>query len=299
MLDSAAVHPPVDRAESWPASMTRPRRDPPGGRTMTDQPDPIRDLTADGDAVDRLVADLAPAQWATPTPAEGWTVAHQVAHLAAIFRMAGLAARAPAAFQAMGRRLSDDFDANVRAAMAPFLAEPPEVLLARWRLERAVAQKALAAAPADRLVPWLVRPLPPAVLAAAGMMELFGHGQDIADGLGVRREHTDRIRHIVGFAVRTWDFGYLARGLTAPDVTLRFELTAPSGARWEFGSADCGQRVSGPAVDFCLLLTRRRHRVDLALTATGAEADRWLDLAQAYRGPAGTGRRPGQFAHLS
>lgn len=38
---------------------------------------------------------------------------------------------------------------------------------------------------------------------------------------------------------------------------------------------------------------------DLALTATGAEADRWLDQAQAFRGPTGPGRRPGQFAHLS
>lgn len=42
-----------------------------------------------------------------------------------------------------------------------------------------------------------------------------------------------------------------------------------------------------------------RHRADLTLTATGAEADRWLDQAQAFRGPAGPGRRPGQFAHLS
>jgi hypothetical protein len=32
--------------------------------------------------------------------------------------------------------------------------------------------------------------------------------------------------------------------------------------------------------------------------ATGADADQWLDIAQAYRGPAGEGRRPGQFADL-
>jgi uncharacterized protein (TIGR03084 family) len=96
--------------------------------------------------------------------------------------------------------------------------------------------------------------------------------------------------------VRTWDFGYQARGLTVPDKEFRFELTAVSGELWVFGPADAAQRITGPAVDFCLLVTRRRHRADLSLAAVGAEADRWLDIAQAYRGPAGPGRLPGQFA---
>jgi uncharacterized protein (TIGR03084 family) len=266
---------------------------------MTGQLDVFADLTAEGDQVDRLLADLPPAGWERATPAPGWTVAHQVAHLAATFRAAGLAAVKPHAFTSMAARLSDDFDANVRAALAEYLADPPPVLLARWRQERAAATAALATVPPGQLVPWLVRPLPAPVLAAAGMMELFGHGQDIADALGVRPERTDRIRHVVTFAVRTWDFGYLARGLTPPEEEFRFELTAPSGAIWWYGPAGSAQRVTGPAVDFCLLTTRRRHRDDLSVTATGAAAGAWLDIAQAYRGPAGPGRSPGQFAQLS
>jgi uncharacterized protein (TIGR03084 family) len=127
-------------------------------------------------------------------------------------------------------------------------------------------------------------------------MELFAHGQDILDTVGATRQHTDRIGHLVAFAVRTWDFGYLARRLTPPDVTFRFEITAPSGAAWEFGPADSTQRVTGPAADFCLLVTRRRHRDDLAVTASGADAEQWLDIAQCYRGTPGPGRVPGQFA---
>jgi uncharacterized protein (TIGR03084 family) len=145
-------------------------------------------------------------------------------------------------------------------------------------------------------VPWLVNPLPPAVLAAAGMMEMTGHGQDIADALGVTRRPTDRIRPVTEFIVRTRDFGYLARELTPPAEEFFFALTAPSGATWTFGPADATQRITGPAADLGLLATRRRHRADLALRAEGAEADRWLDIAQAYRGPAGAGREPGQFA---
>lgn len=263
---------------------------------MTEQPSVISDLTAAGDDVERMVADLEPERWALATPAPDWTIAHQIAHLAATFRLAALAASRPDAFAALVARLSPDFTANVEAAMAEYLAEPPDVLLRRWRAERAAAQTALGALPPERVVPWLVRPLPAGVLAAAGMMELFGHGQDIADALGVAREHTDRIRHLVEFAVRTWDFGYLARGLPVPDVAFRYELTAPSGALWSYGPADATQRITGPAVDFCLLVTRRRHPADLALTAAGADAEHWLTIAQAYRGPAGAGRAPGQFA---
>ena len=41
----------------------------------------IADLRAESDDLDRLVADLPASEWATPTPAEGWTIAHQIAHL--------------------------------------------------------------------------------------------------------------------------------------------------------------------------------------------------------------------------
>jgi uncharacterized protein (TIGR03084 family) len=172
-------------------------------------------------------------------------------------------------------------------------------LVDKWRQERNAAARALAAVEPTATVPWLVNPLPPSVLAAAGMMELFGHGQDIADALGRTRELTDRIGHLAWFGARTRDFGYLAHGLTPPTGEFRVELTGPSGVRWEFGPADATQRVTGPAVDFALLVSRRRHRDDLALSAEGEEADRWLDIAQAYRGPAGAGRRPGQFAKAS
>jgi uncharacterized protein (TIGR03084 family) len=266
---------------------------------MTDPRSVIADLAEDADEVDRLVAGIDSDQWQLPTPAEGWTVKHQVGHLAFIFAIAGMAAGEPEAFAAMTAQVGTEpgrFDEAVNGALADYVDDPTDVLLTRWRAARDTAIKALAAVPADRIVPWLVNPLPPAVLACAGMMELFAHGQDIADALGVERVATDRIGNIVGFAVRTWDFGYQVRNLTPPVREFRFELTAPSGALWTFGPADATGLVTGPALDFCLLTTRRRHRDDLAITARGAEADAWLDIAQCYRGPAGPGREPGQFA---
>lgn len=264
---------------------------------MSELNEVFRDLAADVAEVDRLIAPLDKAQWNLPTPAPGWTIANQVAHLAFIFHLAGAAAGDTDEFKAIVERASKGFNAAVNAAIEEYMDDPAE-LLDRWRSESDHTVKTLSALPPDKIVPWLVRPIPAFVLACAGIMEIFGHGQDIADALRVKRRYTDRIKHLAGFAVLVWDFGYQARGMTPPDTQFRFELTAPSGELWAFGPEDAEQRITGPAVDFCLLVTRRRHRDDLAVVAEGRDADAWLDIAQAYRGPAGEGRRPGQFADL-
>ncbi|MEQ4721879.1 TIGR03084 family metal-binding protein [Nonomuraea sp. B19D2] len=263
---------------------------------MSELPNVIEDLTAESAALDRILAGLAAPQWAEQTPAPGWTVAHQVGHLAFMFRIAGLAASDPDAFRAMTASIKGGFNQAVNAALAEYVVLSPAELLARWREERAAGIRALSAVPAGQVVPWLVRPLPPEILASAGIMETFAHGQDILDALEIPRESADRLKYLVLFAVLTWDFGYQARGLTPPDVQFRYELTAPSGELWAYGPESADQRITGAALDFCLLVTRRRHRDDCDVTAVGPDADAWLDIAQAYRGPAGPGRRPGQFA---
>jgi hypothetical protein len=50
--------------------------------------------------------------------------------------------------------------------------------------------------------------------------------------------------------------------------------------------------VRGPALDFCLVVTQRRHVSDTALVANGSVARRWLTIAQSFAGPAGSGRPP-------
>jgi uncharacterized protein (TIGR03084 family) len=258
-------------------------------------PDPSGALTAECDELDKLLAGLDDEQWQLPTPAPGWTIAHQVAHLAATYRMAELSGTDPDGFVTMMLKLDNDFTLNVANALSGYLSDPPEVLFTRWQAQRHATVDALAALPADQILPWLVNPLPPPVLMMAGLMEAFAHGQDIADALGVQRTYTDRIRFLCGFAVRVWDFGYLARDEPRPNVEFGFDLTAPSGDSWHYGPENASQRISGPAADFCLLVTRRRHHKDLAITAVGPDAEHWLEIAQAYRGPAGEGRKPGQF----
>ena len=54
------------------------------------------------------------------------------------------------------------------------------------------------------------------------------------------------------------------------------------------GASNGGRR----AVDLALALALTSARADLALSAAGGDADRWLDLAQAFAGPPGAGRPP-------
>jgi len=49
--------------------------------------------------------------------------------------------------------------------------------------------------------------------------------------------------------------------------------------------------VRGPARDFCLVVTQRRHPLDTALEVTGEAAQSWIAIAQAFAGPP-TEQRP-------
>jgi uncharacterized protein (TIGR03084 family) len=256
----------------------------------------LADLQAESDELDAMVAGLADADWARPTPAPGWTVAHQVAHLAWSDVRTLLAATDEAAFLAEARQAAADPAGLVDTGAGQGAAQPRADLLARWRTGRAAVQTVLASVPAHAKLPWYGPPMGPASMATARLMETWAHAQDVADALGVARKPTARLRHVAHLGVRTRDFAYGVHGMAPPAEPFRVELGAPDGSTWTWGPAAAAQRVTGPALDFCLRVTQRRHREDLALVAVGADADRWLDIAQTFAGPPGTGRAAGQFS---
>ncbi|GAA2371115.1 TIGR03084 family metal-binding protein [Streptomyces cuspidosporus] len=260
---------------------------------MSDTDAVLGDLLAEGEELDGLVAGLAEEDWATPTPAEGWTVAHQIAHLAWTDERAAQAATDPAGFAAEVRKAAADPDTFVDEAAQLGAARPPDELLRRWREGRRRLRRVLAAQPAGTRLPWYGPSMSVASMATARLMETWAHGQDIADALGVRRAPTARLRHVARIGVRARGFAYAVRGLGPPAEEFRVELRAPDGDLWTYGPEDAPQRVTGPALDFCLLVTQRAHRADLAVRAEGPDADRWLDIAQAFAGPPGKGRAPG------
>jgi uncharacterized protein (TIGR03084 family) len=255
----------------------------------------LADLGAESEALDAVVSELGEAEWRRPTPSPGWTIADQIAHLAWTDDIAAIAATDGDAFRAALAGLGDR-TASVDSITAAAAARPPGELLAWWRDRRARLAGALLDVPTGERIPWFGPPMAAASMATARLMETWAHGQDVVDALGVQRQPTARLRHVAHIGVRARDFAYRVHGLEPPAEDFAVELTGPDGERWTWGPADAAQRVSGSALDFCLLATQRRHRDDLAVEAVGPDAERWLSIAQAFAGPPGEGRRPGQFA---
>jgi uncharacterized protein (TIGR03084 family) len=144
-------------------------------------------------------------------------------------------------------------------------------------------------------IPWYGPPMSPASFMTARLMETWAHGQDVVDALGVERTSTDRLRHVAHIGVRARPFSYSTRGLSVPDEPVAVDLGGPAGDRWVWNEAAL-QTVRGDALDFCLVVTQRRHVEDTSLEMQGPLAREWMSIAQAYAGPPGTGRKPGQFS---
>ena len=257
---------------------------------MADAGELLADLAAEGAALEAVVAGLEDTAWLMPTPAEGWTIAHAIAHLAWTDDRALQAARNPETFRQAAAAAAGTLTRAVDEAAAEGATTAPEQLLARWAAGRAALAEALTSLPAGARLPWYGPPMSVASMATARLMETWAHGLDVTDALRLPPSVSTRLRHVAHIGVRTRDFAFAQRGLPAPAEEFHVELTAPDGSTWAWGPEDAAQRVAGPALDFCLRVTRRRNRADLALQATGADAERWLDIAQAFAGPPGEER---------
>ncbi|MFC4949195.1 TIGR03084 family metal-binding protein [Pseudonocardia sp. GCM10023141] len=258
--------------------------------------DLLDDLAAETAVVQVLVADLDDAGVALPTPATGWDVRDQLSHLAYFDEAATLAAVDPETFRREAAALVEqgaDFPDRVAAEHAHLGAAELRAWLDRARSRFITTFRALD--PKARL-PWYGPDMSAASSATARLMETWAHGQDIADAVGAVREPTDRLRHVAHLGVQTAGFAFALNNRPAPEAPVHVALEAPSGARWEWGDPDATDRVTGSALDFCLVVTQRRHVTDTALAVTGPAATAWISIAQAFAGAPGPGRAPGAVA---
>ena len=250
------------------------------------------DLAAESAVTRALVASLDEASWHTATPAVGWDIADQIGHLAYFDEVTVQSAVRPEQFKAelAAAQASGGIDPDTIAAR--FRDRSGARMLDWFDTARAELIGTFARLDPRTRLPWFGSAMSAASSLTARIMETWAHTQDIADALGVTREPTERLRHVAHIGIGARAYSYAVRGLAPPDTPVRIELTAPDGTRWTWGPDDATDRVSGTALDFCLLVTQRRHRDDLALATEGPAAQEWMAIAQAFAGPAGPGRRP-------
>jgi uncharacterized protein (TIGR03084 family) len=250
------------------------------------------DLRAEHDDLDSIVTGLDEVDWLIETPSPGWSIRDQISHLWFFDQRAMMALTDAEAFadDARGLLAAGGTDPSVDAGRSIDVAD----LLRNWRRDRErLLETATTIDPSTR-VPWYGPPMAARSFITARLMETWAHGQDVADALGVIRRPTRRLRHVAHIGVRARPFSYSVHSMAVPDTDVAVRLTGPDGEAWDWGESRTDV-VSGPALDFCLVVTQRRHIADTRLQIEGAAAAEWMGIAQAFAGTVGEGRQPGQF----
>ena len=256
----------------------------------------VDDLAAEQAALERVLAVMPETSWDAPTHAPGWLTRDQVAHLAFFDEKAALAIKDPDAFRAHVAELQADESTDLeRSYITRSRAMTPTTVLAWWREASSFLITVARPLDAKARMPWYGPDMSGASFITARLMETWSHGLDIVDAVGIPRPDTDRLKHVATLGVRTRGFSYLANGMTPPPDPVYVELVAPSGERWSFGEPDAANRITGSATDFCRVVTQRRHPADTNLVVDGPAAEEWMAIAQAFAGPPGVGRQPGEF----
>ncbi len=255
----------------------------------------LDELAAEYAALDELLRQLSDDDWRRPTPAAGWDVRDQVTHLAFFDGAAARSVAEPQRFAVEEERASKDHDAYHDAAIEQGRQRTPGEVLADWREQTSAFRSAASVADPAMRCRWFVTQMGLISLISARLMETWAHGQDVRDTIGQPPEISDRLRHVAFLGCNAMPYAFVANGLDRPSAPVRVELELPSGQRFVHGPPDADDRVEGSALDFCLLATQRRHADDLDLVASGPVAEAWLPICQAFAGPPGPGRAPGQF----
>lgn len=246
--------------------------------------DLVADLAAEHDALHDVLALVA--DWEQETPAEGWTIADCIAHLWHFDWRASVAATDPDRFT---RELTREGELVAESHRRAHELGPG--LRGEWRTRATEMIDALGAGDPTGRIPWYGPAMSLKSFITARLMETWAHGQDVVDALHLEPIVSDRLRHVAFIGVRARPFSYVNRGLAVPVEDVRVELTGPNGDIWTWGESTTDS-VTGSALDFCLVVTQRRHRDDTDLTIEGRAADEWIAIAQAFAGPPTDGRPP-------
>ncbi len=254
------------------------------------------DLIAECAALDALTASLDAAGWRTQTRFYEWAIYDEVAHLCLFDEMAVLADEDREAFRAeqasLDAMLASGMEVSEFARRRYAHLDGPS-LAAFWRGRyQGLATRLATLAPKSRL-PWFGPDMSARSFVTARLMETWAHGQDVYDALHAVRPASLRVRHIAHLGVLTFGWSFSNRGLAVPSVTPFVELSGPAGEIWRWGEPSETEAVRGSALDFCLVVTQRRHYLDTRLAIDGAVAREWMRIAQCFAGPPAMGPAPG------
>ena len=234
----------------------------------------------------KILAPLDEAAWETETQFKGYTINDLLRHLHQGDVMALTSAERPEEFQALlaERRKRPGLTGRQRAR-EQFGHLAGARLLEAWTQTAARLADQLTTLGPDARLKWAGPDMGVRMFVTARQMEVWAHGHDVYDVLGLDRVPTDRLENIAVIGVRTFGWTYVNRGLPVPTAVPHVRLASPSGAVWQWNEGSAGGSVSGSALEFCQVVTQVRNVDDTKLEVTGEIARNWMSIAQCFAGP--------------
>ena len=254
------------------------------------------DLAKEYEELDSIVKNLSSREWQLVTPFYGWTIKDELSHIAYFDEAGVLSATDKEAFQKHFDTMVEGINTiEALHKRVNFVGnnKSDEELLEWWRKERTALVAAYEKSDPKTRLPWYGPTMSARASASARILEVWAHGQDIYDTLGIIRKGTDRLKHIAHIGFITFQWTFINRGLEPPIEKVRLELNSPNGELWTWGDSDAEGVITGEALDFCLVTTQRRNIQDTCLNLSGEIAEKWMEIAQSFAGPPDDGPTPG------
>jgi uncharacterized protein (TIGR03084 family) len=215
----------------------------------------------------RIVGSLSDESWHAPTPAAGWVVRDQVAHLADTEEVAyDTLTGGPRAF-ATELPTYPDGDAFTAAGCRRGAGMTTEELVAWWDRNATRTWKRLAELAPTARVAWGFG-MDARMFGLARTMEHWAHTLDIADAVAaagggdVDAELTAGAPLVAELGYRTMPWALLRARATHPRRSLRVELHSDDGTQ-SWGPPEATDVVSAHLLQWCCLVTRRSPRPGL------------------------------------
>lgn len=241
----------------------------------------VAELAAEQAGLEQVLRSLPEEAWSLPTPAKGWDVRDQVAHLADTEELAhDTAAGGPRQLNVEALTHPSP-EAFTESGCEKGRAMPPREVLEWWVRGAARTRRALEAKDPKERIPWGLG-MGARTLVTARIMETWAHGLDIRAAVGAPPNDTPRLRDVAWLVVNALPYAFQVAGRELPPGELRVELDF-EGQRWEFGPPDAGDRITGDAAEFCRVGVQRLKPGDATtLTARGPLAQAALEVARAF-----------------
>jgi len=257
----------------------------------------LSDLVAEQQQLDQFLQTLRDRQWATPTPAQGWTIQDTVSHLAYTEAFA-----AEVLQQGQDRLKAEKItatDAWTQIGVEQGRGRRHQEIIEWWRFGRADVVDALSRMLGSERVPWLYGDMSARSFAGIRLMETWAHGLDVKSAILGRITPLDelpeddedyedpladtmRLRHIASLGQRSLPFAFREAGEQFPEQGIRVEVMGPLYAAWRFGPEDTDQVIKGMAGDWCRLVVQRQSADETDLKPVGEFAEKALLIARAY-----------------